>query len=28
VVIPGEKPTLSSPDGAIQGRAPPVKALA
>ncbi|OYV00052.1 MAG: hypothetical protein CFE26_24580 [Verrucomicrobiales bacterium VVV1] len=28
VVVPGEKPTLSSPDGAVRGRAPPAKALA
>ena len=28
VVIPGEKPALSSPDGAIQGRAPPFQMLA
>lgn len=28
VVIPGEKPTLSSPQGAVRGRAPPVQVIA
>ena len=28
VVSPAENPTLSSPDGAVRGRAPPVQSLA